>query len=315
MHGDQFKLNYSYLLLLQILIASLILVSSMSLFDIKLVESNDSRLVATSNYNYAISSPKLSAKNWMAVSVNGDNISIITTAGEKLSRTKQELGEPDRLFLESIRDEISNNNNGFTHMSWSNGGSGGTFSGSTMMSSGNVGGFGSASFSSSSGSGFNSLQMNDMNVNMRDDNNFSISKSSLPFNWSRVFFNGELVTIVYRDGEVKMQPMNAFDASQSDIIKNLKIEMKNYQATQMQQVSSTMQNSMDMVNNIFGNIMGSFPKPPSFQSSGSSSMFGNNFPFGNNNSPFNSWPFSGGGAGGGGGGGGGGAFAFAGRRR
>lgn len=319
--------------LIYLLAVSLTIVSSMNLSNVRLVEQNDSRLVATSNYNYAIASPKLATKNWKTVSVNGDRVSIITLNGEKISSTKTQLGEVDRLFIESLRDEIGNSNGGFTHYSMAGGTGGGEFSsGNIMMSSTLDGGSANSnSFSSSStsstGGGIQtvtqgiqggSIQSNGLSVNVKDENNFSVSKTDLPFNWSRVFFNGDLVTIVTRDGEVDMRPMNSMEVAQLDAITKLKLEIKDLQKRQRQQFSDTMQNSMDMVSSIFNNVMGRFPKPPSYGSA-VGNMFGDNFPFGPNNSPFSSlsgWPFGQGGATASSGvGGSGGAFAFAGGRR
>lgn len=283
------------------------IVIGMSLFDIKLIESIDSRLIATSNYNYAISSPKLLAKNWRSVSVNGDNILIITSAGEKIFKSKLELPEPDRLFLETLREEIANSNFGYTHTSMSGGGLGG--SSMSSMSSDGMGS--SSSFSSSGGFASSSMggmmQGNDMSVSMKDIDNFSVSKSSFPFRWARVFVNGDIVAVVCKDGQVLMNTMNTLEPAQLEVIKALKNELRDFHMNQSNQVASTMQNSLGMISNIFNNIMGSLPSPPSFGSA-VGNTFGNNFPFGPNNSPFSAsagWPFASSG----------GSFAFASARR
>lgn len=300
-------------------------VASMDLSNVRLVEQNGSRLVATSNYNYAIASPKLATKNWRTVSVNGDRVLMITLGGEKIATTKAQLAEVDKLFIENLRDEIGNSNSGFTHYSSANGG----LSGGNMVMSSNLNGrsTSSKSFSSSStsstGGGFQtitqggqggSIQANGLSVNVRDEDNFSVSKTDLPFGWSQVFYNGDLVTVVTREGEVDMRPLAAMDPVQLESLTKLKLEVKEMQKRQMQQISDTMKTSMDMVSGVFNNVMGNFPKPPSYESA-VGNMFGNNFPFGPNNSPFSSssgWPFGGGAAAGGGGAG---AFAFAGARR
>lgn len=286
-----------------------IVVSSMSLWNVRFVEQNDSRLVATSNYNYAIASPRLSIKNWRTVSVNGNNLCFVTISGEKILSTMNQLSEQDKILIEGLRDEIGNSTTGYTHVSLA---TGGQPSGGTSMTSSTGSNTGVSTSYSSSSSGFTStntgvqgstMQINDMNINMRDDSNFSVSKSDLPFEWSRVFFNGDLFTFVYNNGEVHMLPAKALDQAQLEAANRLKNEVKNMQKTHSQQFSNTMQHSLDMVSNVFNNIMGTFPKPPSY-SSAVGNMFGNNFPFGSNNSPFSSssgWPFSSG------------AFAFAGR--
>lgn len=285
---------------LYLLIATLALASSMPLFSVRFIEQKDSLLVATSNYNYALTSPKLLEKNWRTVSVNGENVFIVTINGEKKSLTKGELGDQDRLFIEGLRDEISASKDGFSHVT-----SGGTSNGGNFMMS-SASSETSTSFSSSASDiQGGSLGGADMSISGRDDSNFSVSKSDLPYNWARVFFNGDLITAVYKDGEVKMKPINSLEADQLEAINRIKTEVKTIRATQSQHFSDTMKQSMDMVSNVFSNVMGNFPKPPSFESA-VGNTFGQNFPFGPNNSPFSSssgWPFAGNG---------GGAFAFAG---
>lgn len=279
----------------------------MDLFNVKFIERDGCRLIATSNYNYAMISPKIAVKNWRTVSVNGDKVLIVTNSGEIITRSRIDLGEPDRAFLESLRDEIANSNYGYSH-TYSGGGFSGGGMGGGMISSSSMSGDSSTSFSSSTG-GFTStsisnggqggsFQANDLSVNMRDETNFSVSKSDLPFNWSRVFFSNDLVTFVYRDGTVEMRPISSLSPSQLEATEKLRLEVRAMQRSQSQQFSNTMQHSMDMVSNIFSSIMGQFPKPPSY-SSAVGGMFGNNFPFGPDNSPFaasSGWPLSGGGA-------------------
>lgn len=330
-----FKILKSFIItknLIYFLTVSLTLVSSMDLSNVRLIEQNDSRLVATSNYNYAIASPKLAEKNWRTVSMNGDKVSMTTLSGQRITNTKTQLSEADRLFIESLRDKIASGEGGFTHVSSAGGTGGGGFSSDNIMMSSTLGGGSgtsnsfSSSSSSSTGGGFTSttlggqqgsIQANGLTINIKDDNNFSVSKTDLPFNWSRVFYNGDLVSIVSKDGEVEMRPLSSMEGLQLEALTKLKLEVKDMQKRQIQQLSDTMQNSMDMVSNVFSNVMGNFPKPPSYQSA-VGNMFGSNFPFGPNNSPFSSssgWPFGGGAGGATAGSGGAGAFAFAGARR
>lgn len=212
----------------------------------------------------------------------------VSLTGERLLMTRASLNAADRLFIESLRDEIANTNGAFVYTSTAAGSvpggfimSGSTTSGSSTMSS--------SSFSSSTG-GTNSQA--DMSYNMRDKNNFSIARSDLPFNWSRVFFNDDMVTLVHRDGKVLMLPIAALDPAQLEAINKLKRDLGEMQRNQ----ETTMQNSMNMVSGVFNNIMNQFPRPPSYQSA-VGGMFGKNFPFGPNNNPFNAlsgWPFGGG---------------------
>lgn len=269
---------------------------AMDLFAVKFVEKNGSTLVATSNSNYAISSPALATKNWRTVSVNGDNMLIVTQANQKVQESFSRLVIDDQNLIMNLRDDISTGVNGYTHVSSGMGGS-------TMMSS-DTSSYSSSSTSVSSSYGIGT--QSEQSINMKDENNFSVSRSDLPLNWSRVFFIGDLIAMVYRSGEVRMLPINLLDPDESAAASKLKTEAKEMQAKNAQHLSSTMQHSLDMVSNVFNNIMGRFPSPPNYQNA-VGNMFGNNFPFGPNNSPFSAssgWPFSGNGA-----------FAFASGRR
>lgn len=301
--------NGAYLFKSLIILSSIMLVHNMDLFVIKSVEFGGSRLIATSGSNYAMTGPKLAKKNWKTVSVNGDNIFFVMLDGQKRSTTKREVGPADVEFIETVRDELSESKSGYIHVSTSDG-SMVTSRGSDGISSGNFGssGMSSSSYSSVSGGSFmnsrgasNSFDFNGMTVEMRDDDNFSVSKNSMPFGWLRVYFNSDLVTVVHKSGEIKMKPLSAFDSEQQKFLADLKVEAKERQRREKQQFHDTMQHTSDMVSGIFSNIAKNLPKPPSFGPM--SSMFGNDFPFGPNNSPFSSsagWPFAG-------------SFAFSGR--
>lgn len=267
---------------------------AMSLFSVKLVDLDGSRLVATSGTNFGLTSPRLASQNWRTVSVNGDNIMLITSSGEKVTTTKSALGLANVELIENLRDELANSKFGYTHIS--------SLDGSMVSSSSN--GPGNFMMTSSSGSSNNQAISNSvsssfssmgatnsafdfkgMNVNMRDENNFSVSKSSMPFNWSRVYFNGDLVTVVYGDGRVEMQPLSSLDAEKAQFAQNLKREVKEMQKVENKQFQNTMQHTLGMVSNMINGISASLPKPPSFESA-IGNMFGNDFPFGPNNNPF-----------------------------
>lgn len=283
-----------------------ILTMSLDLFSVKFIEYMDGRLVATSGNNFGITHSKLMAKNWRTVSVNGDKIFIVTTMGERLFKTRAEMGPADVQLLEELRDELANSHGGYSHISMMDGStsiSSGNGNGNFMMSSGTGGGFSSSSFSGGSmqssslqsgvGGTGSVFDIRGMNVNMRDDDNFSVSKMGLPFDWSRIFFNKDLVTAILRNGDVMMAPMTGLEPAQAEYLTTLRQEVKDIQKAQAQEFQNTMHHSMNMVSNIFNNVLGQLPKPPSMASSGISNMFGDSFPFGSNNSPFgNGFPFN-----------------------
>lgn len=228
--------------------------------------------------------------------MNADQILLTTTNGDKIIKTVSGLDNADRAFIEALRDEIASANGADSSTATAIHGPRGQ--GDMMMSS-SSGDSSSETFSSASSS-FSSLNSgigsssNGLSVTVKDGENFSVAKSDLPFGWSRVFYSGDLVTLVSKNGEVRMLPLNLLDSDQKLAINNLRTEVKNIQRAQAQQLSNTVQHSMDMVSNVFNSIMGRFPKPPDY-STAVGNTFGNNFPFGPNNSPFtadNGWPFS-----------------------
>ena len=257
----------------------------------KFVENLDgSRLIATSNYNFALTSPKVMAQNdWSAVSINGEKAMIMKANGERLYLSKPELGLEQIAFIERVRDEITDSNvaqqAGYTQVQ-----SGST--GEYLMSSSQKS-TSSSSFTSSASSG-TSLQ--EMNFSAKDDNNFSVSKSDLPLGWSRVFFNQpDFITIVYKDGNVLMLKYGALNPEERIIAEQLRRDVAEMRRRQTAELESTMSNSLNMVSNIFSNVVGRFPKPPDYQTA-VGGMFGDNFPFGTKNSPFSpeaGWPFGG----------------------
>lgn len=280
------KARYIYCtLLIAISITSIL---AMNLFAIKFVQINGSTLVVTSNSNYAISSPALSAKNWRCLSVNGDNILIVTLTNEKMDKSFSRLSIGDQNLIINLRDDLSTGNNGYAHVSSGSRGFNYAMSSDTNSYS-----------SSTSVSSFSGIEaQNEQSIDMRDENNFSVSRSDLPLNWSRVFFIGDLIAMVYRSGEVKMLPISLLDAEESAAVNRLKTEAREMQRRNAQQISSTMQHSLDMVTNVFNNVMSRLPRPPDYHNA-VGNMFGDNFPFGPNNGPFSvssGWPFNGNGA-------------------
>lgn len=276
-------------------------VMTMDLFDIKYIDHGDARLISTSDTNYAMTGPKLLTKNWKTVSLNGDQVSIVTSSGDKLLTTKSGLERADMLFIEKCKEELLKSNSGYSHVSTTTGVTGEPVNGNIMMTSTRSGSSSASSYrsysdgvTSSVSSGPESTYMNDgMMINLKDNDNFSVSKTNLPFNWMKVFFNGDLVTFVHKDRTVIMEPLMGMDSSLRDSAESLRSEVLEMQRSTGNHMANTMAASTDMISNIFGNIMGRFPKPPDYRSS-VGDMFGNNFPFGHNNSPFSSrsgWPF------------------------
>lgn len=302
------------------------LASSLDLFSVKLIEYKDSRLVATSGLNFGLTSPRLTAKNWRTVSVNGDVVFIVTQTGESITKSRSETGMADMDLIESVRDEIANSHGGYSHITMMDGNSmtsmgggganglnmmGGT-GGVSMMSSGGTGlggqsvmmssssnnlgmsgissglstssmnGLGGSFSSMQSGSGGTAFDIRGMSVNMRDEQNFSVSKLGFPFMWSRIFFNGDLITVIKKNGDVIMAPISGFEPSQAEFLLNLKVEVKEIQKTQAQQFQNTMTHAQGMVSNIFNSILGQLPTAGGMGGMGGmgmGNMFGAGFPF------------------------------------
>lgn len=266
--------------------------SSMELFSVKLVDLADSRLIATSGSNYALISPELLSKGWRTVSVNENDVYIVSITGQSKHISKNDFGPQAMETIETIRDRLAATNFGYTQISNIQGSSNSFGPGGNGVmvsnSNGNGNSMSSSSFSSSS---MMSSSSGGMSLNMRDENNFSVSKPNLPFNWSSLYYNGDIITMIFKNGTVQMQPINVLDIETIKIIEGIKNEASSMQKVENQQFQNTMKHTFDMVSNMFNDIASNMPKPPTFASMGGG-MFGNNFPFGPNNNPFKGWPFT-----------------------
>lgn len=261
-------------------------------FNVKYIDKGDSRLIATSLTNYAMTGAQLAVKGWKTVSVNGDQVLIITTSGDRLTTSKTALEETDRQVIESLRDELIKRE---TSRSLA----------TDYIESEPVALRASSRSSSSSSASFSSTldgvttsvrsepnyQSNEMSISMRDKDNFSIAKSNLPFNWAKVFFNGDLITMVKRDGTVLMEPMTTLDSTLKDPAEKLRAEvLDGQQGRPTQQAGLGPQD-------IFGNSgAGNSRQPPMNPFFGPifGNVFGNNYPYGMSSSPYGpalGWPY------------------------
>jgi len=294
-----------------------------SLFQVRFIEApNGSRLIATSNYNYAITTTQTEMgpkSSWLAISVNGDRVIMLTSEGQKTVATRDELGRDRMAQIEQMRDSIANGNLGQQFI-YSD-----QFSGPSSVQMGPNGGGYSMSSSSSSSSFMSSQQIgqqqqqfgnsraNRISFSAKDENNFSISKSGLPFNWWRVFFNNNFLTFVYRNGAVISQSESNLSPQEAAAVNQLRGEVAELRRQQAAHFAAPMPPfPRPIMPNFFGANLGA-PLGPSFRPPSPTSMFGDNFPFGPNNSPLTAdagWPFANSAAQFGGAN----AFAFAGRR-
>lgn len=286
MKQDISHLLYSSLLCLLAIVVSQQMAYGLPLFQVSQIKKNDDRLIATSPSNFAISSPKLGSKNWQTVSLNGDEVFVVTIDGQKQILTRSQLGPAEVAFIESLRDEISNS------YTVAGGGLGGTYSIMSSTGSGTSSSYSSSSSSTSGGTSMTSMSSggggpvhSGMSFSIGGDDNFSISKSDMPFDWYQVQVSGGIVSLIYNSGKVTMQPTASLEPQQLELINKLRDEAKAAQSVQSKMLVNTMQSSLGTVSNLFNSILSRLPKPPNYRDV-VGDMFGNNFPFGPNNSPF-----------------------------
>lgn len=283
-------MTVKFALVLAAVLGAVSLSSTMSLFSVNVANRDGDHLVTTGPRNYAIAGPGLQKKNWRTVSVNGDQVKIVTTEGDRLEKKKSDLGEDEYAFIEKLRDDIAESKSSSIASPDKN-------SGSYMMSSAYRSGhtFSSSdggSYMSSGGDNLVNFNMNGLAVSMRDKDHFSVSKTDMPYGWHRMELDGDVVTIVMKSGDVYSEPLSMMKPEEASAVEALRAEVCKLHEEQAKNLAHTMQTSTDMIHNIFQNVMSSMPRPPDFGSMGG--MFGETFPFGSMGSPFSasaSWPF------------------------
>lgn len=230
--------------------------SAVSGTEIRQVELDGSMLIDTSPTNYAITSPDLEKQhNWKSVSINGNQVTILTSTCQNVAKQPQDLSQDERAQLTSVAsrlivaDSIGNPNGGPTinHQ-------GRHSSARFELTSG-----GSMRSSRSEGMSMSSFQSNGLSVNKYDDSNYSISKPDLPNAISRLFVsNGDLVTFVYADGQVQMKPVACLDANESQLFQGLQTEVRqaqqHFEASMRQMQQNMHQNMMNMQQNLHQNM-------------------------------------------------------------
>lgn len=84
-----------------------------------------------------------------------------------------------------------------------------------------------------------------------------MSKQDFPLNWHRVFVNDNIVTIVYRDGRVVMEPQELMRPDEREKMVALRAEVdKSSKAVENLTKSLSFKNPMDFVNRALGGLFG-----------------------------------------------------------
>lgn len=190
-----------------------------------------------------------------SVSVNGDEVVVVTKNGQLQVKKYHSLTAQEKKSIEAMKGSLSSvvrlgpfnvkSQTGFSKLTTfdRNGGT------STMGS----GGSGSASSSSSSSS------TGGATMSKTGDNSFIISRQDFPFNWQRVFVNDDLVTVVYHDGRVSMIAESLMRADEKAKIAALRQDMeKSAKAAEKmnKSLANSMKNPMDFVNKALSGMFG-----------------------------------------------------------
>jgi len=224
-------------------------------FDTNFVELDESKMVHTSDMNFAIIQPGF-PYNWRTVSVNGDEIIIATKDNRSMRKTLGSLVPEERQSLEATKIGLTSvikfgpfsarSRTGFAKLT--------TFDRNGGSSTSGTGGGASSSSSSSSSAGGGSVT-----IQKTGPNSFIVSKQNFLFNWHRVFVDNDVVTIVYKNGRVVMLPevLMMADEKQQIIALRQEIQQSGRVTEQMQQqISRSLGSPMDFVNKFFGGMFG-----------------------------------------------------------
>lgn len=226
-------------------------------FDTNFVELDSSKMIATSESNWAICNHHFPA-NWRSVSVNGDDTTIATHDGQLISKKWGALTNEERNKVDSIKATLcavhkvgpaNVKHKEFAKLT--------TFDRNGGISTQSVGGPGNGGSSSSSSS--SSAATGGTSIQRTSDKSFIITKPDFPFNWQRVFVNEDVATIVYNDAKVIMLPQNLMRNDEKQKIDELRAEVdKSAKVAENLVVSigGTFKKPMDFMNNAFGKIFG-----------------------------------------------------------
>lgn len=245
----------SSILKLQLLCSTAVIVA-MALpvtFDTNFVELDTSKMIHTSDSNYAICNHNF-PNNWRSVSVNGDELTIATRDNKYSTIKFSTLSASDSSALAAIKSTLTSvirlgpfnvkSTTGLAKLT--------TFDRNGGTSTMGTGGGSSSSSSSSSSSG-------GMSISKTGPNSFIISKQDFPFNWNRVFVNEDVATVVYRDGRVIMLPESLMKPDERAKLVELRAEVeKSSKAAEdmTKSLTQSLNNPMDFVNKAFSGMFG-----------------------------------------------------------
>lgn len=188
---------------------------------------DDANLIETSR-GYAINGPSLLPNDWKAVSVNDESAQIIDANCQEKNLSKQDLQNSIHNAIQTLHSAESgqgiNGRNGFVRC-WLN-------EQSSLMRSSDV--------------SISTINENGVDIIKYGEQDFSISKpGGFADNINRIFVIGDMVTFVFNDGRVEMSPASCLQASEQDLIQQVRgdfAKAKQNNDSDMQKLQQDMQN-------------------------------------------------------------------------
>lgn len=228
-------------------------------FDTNFVELDTSKMMMTSDSNYAICNHHFPS-NWRSISVNGDEVTISTKDKQVIVKKYSALTAEERSSLESIKGTLTpiirlgpfnvKSQTGFVKITTFDRNGGTSTMGTGGSSSSSTSGSSSSSSSSSSGG---------MSIQRTGPDAFIVCKPDFPFNWQRVFVIEDVATAIYKDGRVIMLPQDLWRPDERAKLQALRQEVD--KATKVSSnfassVSGSFKSPMEFVNKALGGIFG-----------------------------------------------------------
>lgn len=190
-----------------------------------------------------------------SVSVNGDDVKIGTKDKTSISKKYDALTDSEKSSLNEIQkllesvikngpSDVRSQNKRVKLTTFDR------FGGSSVTSY-NDGGSSSSSSSSSN--------KDSESLSMTGQDEFILTRANFPFNWQRLFANGDLYTIVYRDGQVIMQQESLFKQDEREKIVSIKKEVEKSSKVAQHATNSvlnSLHHPMDFVNRALGGFFG-----------------------------------------------------------
>lgn len=179
-----------------------------------------------------------------SVSVNGNEFIAITSTCQTVTKGLNALSDAEKTILHTAKSQLESINGSKSPQ---------LANGQLRYKSSIYSRDGSQTSTSSMGTNNQALYQNDgYSISSSDENNFTLAKPGMINNMARIFVNGDLLTIIYTDGSVRMKPMACSSLDEQQLVQQSRLLLQQAEQQfkqsmqnlewQMQQMKQNMQN-------------------------------------------------------------------------